>query len=159
MSRDKPTAGEQQDSEVPTARTLHCNGCQRDIRVDAFSDGGRFYRCACPDVDPKPVEMTVILPRDWEFRGDESSTADVEREASSTQFSRWMGQAAENIDEWGLQDEETLLLAIQEEVGELTQAHLEARSEGGDPARIDEELDDLGALLIQLHEQRQEGRR
>jgi NTP pyrophosphatase (non-canonical NTP hydrolase) len=74
--------------------------------------------------------------------------------ASSTLFDRWMGKASENIEEWGLQSEETLLLAIQEELGELTQAHLEARAEGGDPVRVDEELDDLGALLLQLHETR-----
>lgn len=71
-------------------------------------------------------------------------------------FDRWTGKASENIEEWGLQSQETLLLAIQEEVGELAQAHLEARAEGGDPERIDAELDDLGALLIQLHERRQE---
>lgn len=68
-----------------------------------------------------------------------------------------MGIAAENIDEWGYQNEETLLLALQEELGELTQAYLEARSEGGDPERVDEELDDLGALLIQVHEVRNRG--
>lgn len=78
-------------------------------------------------------------------------------EPSSALFDRWMGQAADNIDEWGLQDEETLLLAIQEELGELTQAHLEARAEGGDPHRIDEELTDLGALLLQFHERRHGG--
>jgi NTP pyrophosphatase (non-canonical NTP hydrolase) len=76
-------------------------------------------------------------------------------EASSAVFDRWIAQADENIEEWGLQDQETLLLAIQEEVGELAQAHLEARAEGGDPERIDDELDDLGALLLQLHERRQ----
>jgi NTP pyrophosphatase (non-canonical NTP hydrolase) len=73
-------------------------------------------------------------------------------EASSAVFDRWIGQAAENIEEWGLQDEETLLLAIQEELGELTQAYLEATHEAGDPSRVSEELDDLGALLLQLHE-------
>ncbi|WP_435125438.1 hypothetical protein [Halobaculum sp. D14] len=77
------------------------------------------------------------------------------REASSVVFDRWMRKASENIEEWGVQAEETLLLAMQEELGELAQAHLEARHEGGDPERIDEELDDLGALLIQLHERRQ----
>jgi len=71
-------------------------------------------------------------------------------------FDSWLAKAEENIEEWGLQDEETLLLAIQEELGELTQAHLEARSEGGDPARVAEELDDLGALLIQFNEARGE---
>lgn len=69
-------------------------------------------------------------------------------------FDRWITQAGENIDEWGLQDEETLLLAIQEELGELTQPHLEAEHEGGDPERVGEELDDLGALLLQLHKRR-----
>jgi len=78
-------------------------------------------------------------------------------EASSAQFDRWMGKAAENIDTWGYQKEETLLLALQEELGELTQAFLEARSEGGDPQCVDEELDDLGALLIQFHEVRNRG--
>jgi len=78
--------------------------------------------------------------------------------ASSVLFDRWMGKASENIEKWGLQDEETLLLAIQEELGELSQAHLEARDEGGDPERIDEELDDLGALLLQFHEARNTSR-
>jgi NTP pyrophosphatase (non-canonical NTP hydrolase) len=77
-------------------------------------------------------------------------------ESSSVVFDRWIGQADRNIRKWDLQDEETLLLAIQEELGELTQAVLEARSEGGDPKRIDEELDDLGALLLQFHERRQQ---
>jgi len=75
-------------------------------------------------------------------------------EASSVVFDRWIGQADENVAEWGLQDERTLLLAIQEELGELTQAVLEASAEDGDPERIDEELDDLGALLLQFHEAR-----
>jgi NTP pyrophosphatase (non-canonical NTP hydrolase) len=66
-------------------------------------------------------------------------------------FDRWLNKASENIEEWGVQDERTLLLAIQEELGELTQAHLEANAEAGDDARICEELDDLGALLLQLH--------
>jgi len=83
----------------------------------------------------------------------------VGREASSDLFDRWMGKASDNIDNWGLQSEETLLLAIQEELGELTQAHLEARDEDGDPARVGDELDDLGALLLQLHESRQRGGR
>lgn len=75
-------------------------------------------------------------------------------EASSMVFDIWIGKASENIGEWGLQDEETILLAMQEELGELTQAYLEASYEGGDPSRVDKELDDLGALLLQLHEAR-----
>lgn len=62
----------------------------------------------------------------------------------------WWEQAFENTGEWGLQDVETLLLAMQEELGELTQAHLEASAEGGDPDRVEAELVDLGALCFQL---------
>lgn len=62
----------------------------------------------------------------------------------------WRQQAERNVDEWGEQRVETLLLDAQEELGELTQAHLEARAEGADPARRGEELDDLGALCVQL---------
>ncbi|WP_204365385.1 hypothetical protein [Halorubrum distributum] len=91
------------------------------------------------------------MPSDADRSGDVADR----REASSVVFDRWMGKASENIDEWGVQDEETLLLAMQEELGELTQAVLEARAEGGDPARIGDELDDLGALLLQFHEARE----
>ena len=63
---------------------------------------------------------------------------------------QWGQKAEENVEEWGIQKVDTLLLAIQEELGELTQAHLEARAEGGDPARVEEELADLSALCFQL---------
>ena len=62
----------------------------------------------------------------------------------------WKHQAEQNLDKWGIQSVETLLLAMQEEMGELTQAHLEARSENGDPDRVGDELVDLGALCYQL---------
>jgi NTP pyrophosphatase (non-canonical NTP hydrolase) len=75
----------------------------------------------------------------------------TDRPPADVLMSQWRAQAIENIEKWGLQDEETLLLAMQEELGELTQAVLEAREEDGDPRRIGEELDDLGPLLIQLH--------
>ncbi|MFB6173452.1 MAG: hypothetical protein ABEI39_02305 [Halobacteriales archaeon] len=63
---------------------------------------------------------------------------------------RWRRRAEANVGEWGHQQVGTILLAIQEELGELTRAHLEARDEGGDPERIQAELDDLAALLFQL---------
>lgn len=63
---------------------------------------------------------------------------------------RWLLQAEWNVEEWGQQDLDTLLLAAQEELGELCQAVLEARNEGGDPERIQAELDDLAPLLFQL---------
>lgn len=64
---------------------------------------------------------------------------------------RWVQKAEENIEEWGWQSKATLLLAATEELGELTQAYLESRHEGGDRTSMQDELDDLGALLIQLH--------
>ena len=63
----------------------------------------------------------------------------------------WAEKAGENIEKWGQQELETLLLATQEELGELTQAVLEARAEGGDPNRAFEELADLAALMYQIH--------
>ena len=62
----------------------------------------------------------------------------------------WAEQAAGNVDRWGDQSVETLLLATQEELGELAQAHLEARDEDGDRERVADELDDLAALTFQL---------
>lgn len=78
----------------------------------------------------------------------------ADREDEAVAMARWQGKAESNIKEWGLQDEETLLLAMQEELGELTQSVLEARYEDGSQLRIDGELDDLGALLVQFHRAR-----
>ena len=64
---------------------------------------------------------------------------------------RWEEKAEVNVEKWGEQNIETLLLAIQEELGELTQATLEYREEDGYYGPLFDELDDLGALLIQFH--------
>lgn len=77
--------------------------------------------------------------------GDEGNRLSAGRE-----LGYWTEKAEENVEEWGLQDVETLLLAMQEEQGELAQAHLEETHEDGDAARIADELDDLAALCIQL---------
>lgn len=90
---------------------------------------------------------------------DDTLIADGGREESEQQTpyvapevpGHWYDKALQNVEEWGLQDKETLLLAMQEELSELTQAVLEAREEDGDQDRIDDELDDLGALLFQFH--------
>ena len=62
----------------------------------------------------------------------------------------WGEKAQTNVDTWGLQDIPTLLLAMQEEQGELAQAYLESEYEGANVGRIAAELDDLAALCIQL---------
>ena len=62
----------------------------------------------------------------------------------------WWKKGSGNVEEWGRQDVPTLLLAMQEELGELTQAHLESEAEDGDSERIEDELADLGALCFQL---------
>lgn len=62
----------------------------------------------------------------------------------------WDRKARENIERWGVQHPETVLAAITEEIGEVSQAYLEATYEGGDPERVHGEVDDLGALLLQL---------
>jgi len=63
----------------------------------------------------------------------------------------WHAKANENIDQWGVQDPAVLLLAMQEELGELTQAYLEATYEDGDKSLPRQEMHHLGALLFQLH--------
>lgn len=69
----------------------------------------------------------------------------------------WVQKANSNIQDWGLQSMDTLLLAMQEELGELTQAYLEYTHENESSDQIPDELDDLAALLIQfrrsLHEE------
>ena len=62
----------------------------------------------------------------------------------------WREKGAANVETWGRQGFGTLLLAAQEELGELTQAYLEARDEDEDPEALQRELDDLAALLVQL---------
>lgn len=75
----------------------------------------------------------------------------------------WKDKAKRNIKKWGLQSEETLLLAMMEELGELTQAFLKYKHT--DPIEPDEtdiqiklnriksELSDLMALGYQLEAQ------
>jgi len=61
-----------------------------------------------------------------------------------------MLRAQGNLEKWDEQDFETLGLAIAEETGELCQAILKARREGGSPERIRQEAIDLGALCVQV---------
>lgn len=62
----------------------------------------------------------------------------------------WRAKANRNINKWGLQTFKELLLAMQEEMGELTKAYLEREYEDGDLSSIEDELDDLMALGYQL---------
>jgi NTP pyrophosphatase (non-canonical NTP hydrolase) len=80
----------------------------------------------------------------------EGPNAEVSHLSGRMELAYWVEKAEENVEEWGLQEIETLLLAMQEEQGELSQAYLESEHEDGDAARIASELDDLAALCIQL---------
>jgi NTP pyrophosphatase (non-canonical NTP hydrolase) len=81
---------------------------------------------------------------------DQSSDGVARKGNAEIQIDNWRRKAVENREEWGEQSVETLLLAMQEELGELSQATLEYRDEDGYYGPIFEELDDLGALLIQF---------
>lgn len=73
---------------------------------------------------------------------------------------RWKSKAVENVDKWGLQDKETVAMAMMEELGELTQAILQYNELDHDVPDADEhrfkyqrmldELDDLAALMYQM---------
>lgn len=62
----------------------------------------------------------------------------------------WYSKANDNVDEWGVQNPAVILLAMQEEMGELSQSYLEAMYEDGEQERVREELDDLAALCVQF---------
>lgn len=79
-----------------------------------------------------------------------SDKHEINHLSTEMELAYWREKAEENIEKWGLQDVDTLLLAMQEEQGELSQAYLEAEYEDGDARRIAKELDDLAALCIQL---------
>lgn len=61
-------------------------------------------------------------------------------------------RASANLNRWGKQDLETLGLAIAEETGELAQAILRFKHEGGMEDCIYQEAIDLGALCLQVME-------
>lgn len=62
----------------------------------------------------------------------------------------WAQQGLRNEKRWGVQHPEELLSAINEEVGEIERAYLQATHEEGDTEAVREEIDDLGPLLMQL---------
>ena len=63
-----------------------------------------------------------------------------------------MLKAKSNLQKWGEQDLETLGLCVAEEAGELAQAILQHKHEGGREDRIFNEAVDLGALCLQVME-------
>jgi len=63
---------------------------------------------------------------------------------------QWQAKAVLNTHKWGVQSMETVCLCMTEELGELAQAILQYKQEGGTLDRITEELADLGALCFQM---------
>jgi len=61
------------------------------------------------------------------------------------ELSNWEEKAEKNVNKWGVQSIPTLLLAIQEEVGELAEA-----MNKDDFNEVVDEIDDLGPLVYQL---------
>lgn len=59
-------------------------------------------------------------------------------------------KAKKNLDKWGVQDFDTLGLAVCEEAGELAQAILQNKHENGALGRISAEALDLAALCVQV---------
>lgn len=62
----------------------------------------------------------------------------------------WLTKADRNIKKWGIQSMKDVCLAMQEELGELTQAILQFHHEGTPIERVSKELDDLAALCYQM---------
>ena len=77
------------------------------------------------------------------------SADDTGQKVPSDVVDRWARQAVEKINETDEYDDEILLLEMQTKLGELTQAIL-SNSSTGSLSRVDDELDELGGLLLQL---------
>lgn len=146
---DPPLRTDGNGAESPDwSQDYVCNGCGKHVTAPVYTD-------ECADCGGRFVEA---MPEDLACAG--CGAADAGRVMAPTPLrfcdaclhvaEEWYAKAYENLGEWGSQEIDTLLLAMQEELGELTQAYLEATAEGGDPERVDGELDDLAALCLQL---------
>lgn len=129
--------------------TSNCPGCDGPIQGITTTGPGEHYASPCGCTVGAHVASEL-------GGGDTRAVADggepPEAVTNDEVAGRWATKAEENIEKWGLQRAETLLLAMGEEFGELSRAFLEARHEDGDPTLVGAELDDLGALCLQLDE-------
>lgn len=81
----------------------------------------------------------------------ESGSQVGEQALSSAVVSRWVAHAAENTGTANDKEPEQLLLAMQQQLGEVTET-IVRNNAGDDGPRVGDELDKLGGLLLQLHE-------
>lgn len=85
-----------------------------------------------------------------EQQSDERPTIPVGNRPGSYLGLEWANRGLKNEAKWGIQHPEELLSAINEEVGEIEQAYLEATHEDGNKKAVQDEIHDLGPLLMQL---------
>lgn len=140
-------------SERAQSQTGTQDSGELNLVTDENGDFDRLeLSCGTPVVSELCEDQTIDVDAELQTRGFTVTTRSLSEFVMPVDTAGdWKAKAKKNVDEWGLQSAETLLLAMQEEMGELTQAHLEARDEDGDPDRIEDELADLGALCYQLH--------
>lgn len=114
-----------------------------DFEVDReyINEHGGFYLIRGVEGEVYPCGADIFC-RTYQEQDGQQRIHEIWRE--------WGDKAEENIAKWGVQGLDTLVLAATEELGELSQAYLESEYEDGDSNRIREEIDDLGALLLQL---------
>lgn len=152
------------DPATATASPDPCPVCGSDPLIiepsDSMEGGGHRWAVRCSNND---CLLRNIVP-DGEFdtlmvdfkNHDAAVRAWNERGQGNGRFSDvaklWATIAEENINHWGGQDVETLILATLEELGEMTQAFLEYKYEGGDFEEVCQELSDLAPLMFQLKE-------
>ena len=119
---------------------------QRHTRV------GDLVRCRCLDEVNCGREFLADAAINWcpFCREIAAPVDDSNDELADGTLSHWRAAAVDNIDEWGMQSPETVMLAMMEELGEVVQARLEYTAGDGEYARIQRELDDLAPLCWQL---------
>lgn len=111
---------------------------------------GRVFEAHAEAVAYCPYCRELAAPIDGEVGREAPLTAGRARRSSTGSFAHWRASALANVDDWGVQSPEVVLLAMMEELGEVVQARLEHRHEDGEFAAIQRELDDLAPLCWQL---------
>ena len=109
--------------------------------------------CATERFRRAVTEARAVLGRQGERKGSRLTSA-AKNSVHPLVRPVWMDwinrRVAKNLDKWGVQDFETLGLAVCEEAGELAQAILQNKHENGERVRITQEALDLAALCVQV---------
>lgn len=128
-------------------------GCQQiHVIIDGTPSENGYAYCPYCGLKIETVIYNILIGIETD-NGDAAGSLRAEgirMAAGDGRAARLVAKAAANMAKWGMQDFQTLGLAVAEEAGELAQAILQHLHEGGERDRICDEAVDLGALCLQV---------